>query len=218
MITDDTAMDAVGSRPVDEPEASENRAFKRNLRIAAALVLLASAALVIVGFWTGTLRSLSSLQEFVHGLGFWGPLVYTVLVAAQCVFPIIPGGIGIIAGPVLFGSWMGFLLNWIGISIGSVAAFLIARHFGMAIIEKVFSPALVDRFDDWTDNPRFTKLFALAILLPVAPDDLLCYLAGTTRMRLSTYTLIIVLCKPPSLAVYSFGLIAALEGVASWLG
>nr|NLD40178.1 TVP38/TMEM64 family protein [Actinomycetales bacterium] len=196
----------------------ERAVMQRRVRIATFIILLVCAGLVVAGFATGTLRSLESLQSFVLSLGWFGPVVYIILVAAQCVFPIIPGGIGIVAGPVLFGSWLGFTFNWIGISLGSFAAFFIARHFGMSIIERIFPAALVDKFDDWTDNPRFTRLFALAILLPVAPDDLLCYLAGTTKLRFRTYALIIVTCKPPSLAVYSFGLIAALEGIGTWLG
>ena len=58
----------------------------------------------------------------------------------------------------------------------------------------------------WAENKKFTTLFAIAILLPVAPDDFLCYLAGTTKMPLWKFTTIILLCKPATLLVYSFGL------------
>lgn len=209
----------IGERIDEIPERLPDReVMQKRVRVISVVVLLVAAGLVVAGFATGTLRSLENLQSFVGALGWFGPVVYIILVAAQCIFPIIPGGIGIVAGPVLFGSWLGFTYNWIAISLGSFGAFLIARHFGMSIIERIFSAKMVDKFDDWTDNPRFTRLFALAILLPVAPDDLLCYLAGTTKMKFRTYALIIVTCKPPSLAVYSFGLIAALEGIASWLG
>ncbi|HHW83896.1 MAG TPA: TVP38/TMEM64 family protein [Actinomycetales bacterium] len=196
----------------------ERTVLQRRVRIASAVLLVVCAGLVIAGFASGTLRSLESLQEFVRSIGLLGPVVYVVLVAAQCVFPIIPGGIGIVAGPVLFGPLLGFTYNWIGISLGSFGAFLIARHFGMGIIERIFPASLVQKFHAWTDSPRFTRLFAIAILLPVAPDDLLCYLAGTTKMTFRTYALIIVTCKPWTLAVYSFGLMAALQGIASWLG
>ncbi|MDO5495000.1 MAG: TVP38/TMEM64 family protein [bacterium] len=201
------------------PQSLPERAvMQRWVRIALVALLVLCAGLVIAGFANGTLRSLESLQQFVGSLGLYGPVVYIVLVAAQCIFPIIPGGIGIVAGPVLFGPWLGFLFNWIGISLGSFGAFWIARHFGMGIIERIFPAPLVGKFQEWTDRPGFTRLFAVAILLPVAPDDLLCYLAGTTRVRFSTYALIIVTCKPWTLAVYSFGLMAALQGIASWLG
>lgn len=37
-------------------------------------------------------------------------------------------------------------------------------------------------------------------------DDVLCLLAGLTKMKFSTYFWIIILCKPWTIAAYSFGL------------
>ncbi|MEG0792254.1 MAG: TVP38/TMEM64 family protein, partial [Lachnospiraceae bacterium] len=54
-------------------------------------------------------------------------------------------------------------------------------------------------------------VFAVLIFMPVAPDDLLCYLAGTTEMKLSTFLSIIVLGKPMSIFLYSVGLTAVLR-------
>lgn len=43
-------------------------------------------------------------------------------------------------------------------------------------------------------------------LLPVAPDDFLCYLAGTTNMTWKQFVTVIFLGKPFSIALYSLGL------------
>ena len=51
----------------------------------------------------------------------------------------------------------------------------------------------------------------------MAPDDLLCYLAGLSRMRWRTFVLIIVLLKPWSLAVYVFGVLTLLSQWIPWL-
>ena len=56
-------------------------------------------------------------------------------------------------------------------------------------------------------------MFAVAIFAPCAPDDMLCYLAGTTDMNWKTYTLIILLGKPASTALYSLGLTAVLRAL-----
>ena len=48
----------------------------------------------------------------------------------------------------------------------------------------------------------------MAIFLPVAPDDFLCYLAGTTDMTWRRYTAIILLGKPFAISLYSLGLTA----------
>lgn len=40
-----------------------------------------------------------------------------------------------------------------------------------------------NKYVGWLDNQnRFEKLFALAIFLPVAPDDALCLMAGLTNI------------------------------------
>ena len=68
------------------------------------------------------------------------------------------------------------------------------------------------------EKRRFERLFALAIFLPVAPDDFLCYLAGTTEMTLPRFTAIILLGKPAAIALYSLGLAAVFTKVTALLG
>jgi uncharacterized membrane protein YdjX (TVP38/TMEM64 family) len=51
----------------------------------------------------------------------------------------------------------------------------------------------ITKYEKWTgSDSKFTKWFAIAIFLPVAPDDFLCYLAGTTRMGWKKFTTIIL--------------------------
>ena len=61
-------------------------------------------------------------------------------------------------------------------------------------------------------------MVALAIFLPMAPDDFLCYLAGTTEMKLSVFCLILMLGKPASIALYSLGLEYAFHNLLRLLG
>ncbi len=78
----------------------------------------------------------------------------------------------------------------------------------------MFSEKLITKYEAWTtEQNRFTKLFAIAIFLPVAPDDFLCYLAGTTNMRAWQFVLIILLGKPFSIALYSLGLYVVFEQI-----
>ena len=63
-----------------------------------------------------------------------------------------------------------------------------------------------DKYMKWTASRRFDTLFTIAIFAPVAPDDFLCYLAGTTKMTYLKFTIIILLGKPLAIAIYTFGL------------
>ena len=165
----------------------------------------------------GIFTSQEKLQSFVSGFGLVGGLVFVFIQIVQVIIPIIPGGISCLAGVILFGAGMGFFYNYVGICIGSILAFLIAKAYGRPLLEKMFQPKLLEKYEHWTETKnRFTKLFAAAIFLPVAPDDFLCYLAGTTKMSLKTFSLIILLGKPCSIAAYSLGLTAIYQAISSF--
>ena len=168
------------------------------------------ALCLLVALWgwqTGVLTSQERLQALVASCGMAGALLFTAFQAVQVVVPILPGGLGCLAGVLLFGPVWGFVYNYVGICIGSLMAFAVARNCGKPLLGLLFSEKTIQRYSHWTEEKgRFARLFALAIFLPVAPDDFLCYLAGTTEMSWGRYTAIILLGKPFAIALYSLGL------------
>lgn len=175
-----------------------------------AVSLTGFALCLLVALWgwqTGVLTSQERLQTLVASCGMAGALLFTVFQAVQVAVPILPGGLGCLAGVLLFGPVWGFVYNYIGICVGSLLAFAVARNCGKPLLSLLFSEKTIARYSRWTEEKdRFARLFALAIFLPVAPDDFLCYLAGTTEMSWGRYTAIILLCKPFAIALYSLGL------------
>lgn len=180
----------------------------RSVRNIVAIAGLAACLIFCCLLWKGGyFSSRQKIEQSLQPLGILAPLAFIALQAVQVVIPIMPGGISCLAGVLMFGAWKGFLYNYTGICIGSVLAFLIARKFGMPLIKQIFSEKLLERYLKWTNEKhRFTRLFAIAIFLPVAPDDFLCFLAGTTTMSLKVFTGIILLGKPAAIALYSLGL------------
>ena len=168
------------------------------------------ALCLLVALWgwrTGVLTSQERLQALVASCGMAGALLFTAFQAVQVVVPILPGGLGCLAGVLLFGPVWGFVYNYVGICIGSLLAFAVARNCGKPLLSLLFSEKTIQRYSHWAEEKdRFARLFALAIFLPVAPDDFLCYLAGTTEMSWGRYTAIILLGKPFAIALYSLGL------------
>ncbi len=165
------------------------------------------AGLAVWGYGSGHFHSVETLQEFVLGFGYRGMLFFVLIQIIQVVFPILPGGISCLAGVLLYGPWKGFIFNYIGICVGSMAAFGISKNLGRSVFRKMFSEKQIYTYEKWTKKDgKFPKLFAAAIYFPVAPDDLLCYLAGTTAMTWRQFICIILLGKPFSIALYSLGL------------
>lgn len=192
---------------------------QNTMKIISAISFAASVALCVYGWRLGIFSSQEKLQSFIAGFGVAGALVFVAFQAVQVVVPILPGGIGCLAGVLMFGAWRGFVYNYAGICAGSVLAFLVAKHFGKPIIQCFFSQKLIRKYETWTsEKNRFAKMFAIAIFLPVAPDDFLCYLAGTTEMTLPKFTAIILLGKPFAIALYSLGLMTAFARLPELLG
>jgi uncharacterized membrane protein YdjX (TVP38/TMEM64 family) len=178
-----------------------------------------SVSLAVIGWRMGIFKSEETLRTFVENTGVFGELLFFIIQVVQVVIPIIPGGVSCLVGVILFGPLKGFLLNYTGICIGSMAAFAVARFYGRPILSALFKPEAIAKYDRWLSKKnRFTRWFAIAIFFPVAPDDMLCYLAGTTSMRWSTYNLIIWLGKPFSISLYSLGLTFLFERLALLLG
>lgn len=181
--------------------------YKRAVNIISMLGLILTAGFMYWAWKQGILTSQENMQKFIMGFGTAAGIIFVLIQIIQVIIPVIPGGVSCVAGVIVFGAGMGFVYNYVGICIGSILVFLIAKRYGRPLMVKMFDKKLIDKYESWTEKDgRFTKLFALAIFLPVAPDDFLCYLAGTTRMKLKTFTAVILLGKPLSIAAYSMGL------------
>lgn len=167
-----------------------------------------SIALTIYFINLGVFKDINALRGLVGNSVILGPIVFILLQILQVVIPIIPGGVSSAAGVLIFGPYLGFVYNYVGISIGSVIIFLLGRRYGKPFILSMISDKTYDKYIGWLDNQsRFEKLFALAIFLPVAPDDALCLMAGLTNITVKKFTLIILLAKPASIFLYSMALI-----------
>lgn len=169
--------------------------------------LMSLGVCIVIAIWgmkQGIFTSKTEMEHLLGNVGVLGPLLFILFQCVQVVIPILPGGVSCLAGVVLFGAWKGFAWNYIGICIGSAVAFALSKSCGRPLIESLFGTKLLQKYDSWTENKeRFDKMFALAIFLPVAPDDFLCYLAGTTTMSWRRFVLIILMGKPLAIALYS---------------
>ncbi len=197
----------------------DNRIFQRVLQIVSIVGLIASIGLMVAGWKAGLFTSPEAMSAFVAGLGAAGIIVFVLFQAVQVVLPILPGSLGCLVGVMMYGALGGFVLNYIGICAGSLLAFGIAKICGRPLMHKMFSEKLIHKYDHWTgEGSPFAKLFAIAIAMPVAPDDFLCYLAGTTKMKWKIFTAIILLCKPFGIAAYSLGLTVLWEQILKLIG
>jgi len=162
---------------------------------------------ILYGYKAGLFSSAESFREFILRFGMWSGLIFVLIQIAQVIVPIIPGAVSCVAGIIIFGPWIGFLYNYIGICIGSILVFLLSKKYGKDFVKGIIGEKSYNKYIGWIGRGRkFDTMFALAIFFPVAPDDLLCYIAGLTKMKIEKFVAIILLGKPMSIALYSLGL------------
>jgi len=177
--------------------------IKNLLTIALVLLLLLSVLFVGRGYFAGHFHSVESFRAYVGTFGVLAPLILTVIQAIQVILPVVPGFLGCIVGAGMFGAAGGFWCNYIGISAGSIIAFFLARRFGVELVGRMVP---MEKYKSWTTWMNRTNLYSLvlflAILLPLTPDDFLCYFSGLTAMSSKRFIWMILVGKPWCILAY----------------
>ncbi|WP_294759548.1 VTT domain-containing protein [uncultured Lactobacillus sp.] len=190
------------------------KASRRLINILTVVSGIIIILLCIYWYRLGIFTSQAKMKAYLADKKIIGPIIFVLIQIIQVVIPIIPGGVSLLGGVIFFGPVAGFIYNYVGICIGSIIDFFLARFYGRPFILHIVSEKTLDKYMKWTKNQRkFNWFFAICIVAPMAPDDVLCLLAGLTDMKFWTYFWIILLGKPWTIAAYSF----ALEFGMDWL-
>ena len=86
------------------------------------------------------------------------------------------------------------------------ALFFLARKYGMPLLDDLFPSGRYNKWSVWASKSKsYTDFLFMAMLLPLFPDDFLCYLTGVSKMTAKRFIWIIVLGKPWCILAYSLG-------------
>lgn len=182
----------------------------KKIRIGIIVVFIIVLFLLVRQFFNQKFTSVEDLQNYIKGFGIAAPLILTLFQAFQVVVPVLPGYLGCAAGAVALGSWTGFWCNYIGISLGSIISFFLAKKYGIDIVLAMFPEKQYKKWSARIEKSKsYERFLFIATLLPLFPDDFLCYFSGLIKMNSKRFIWIIILGKPWCILVYSilFGLI-----------
>lgn len=129
------------------------------------------------------------------------PIAYIALYALQIVIAPLPGAALAYTAGYLFGAIPAAIYSITGILIGSALGFLLARRFGMPLIEKMAPKSWIDRWYSLSAvNSSFT--WFLVMLAPTA--DVFYFIAGLTRLSFRRFMLIVLLGRLPGIVLSSY--------------
>jgi uncharacterized membrane protein YdjX (TVP38/TMEM64 family) len=142
------------------------------------------------------LHNRRQLKGFIVSFGGYSPLAYILLQIIQVVIAPIPGGAIEFLGGYLFGAKGGFIYSMVGLTIGSLMAFSLARIFEKIAVEKFVSEETRKKFDYLVEHQGAILSFIL-FLIPGFPKDALCYILGLTPMHLGIFMIISTIGRIP---------------------
>ena len=112
---------------------------------------------------------------------------------------VIPGKpLEIVAG-YLFGTWGGMASVLFGLVVGELVVFAAVRRYGMRLVSLFVSPDKIDDIGLFKDSRRLGFIAFLLMFIPGTPKDIVTYLVGLTPMKLSTWLLISIPARIPSI-------------------
>ncbi len=154
------------------------------------------------------IQSKENLQEYLQKTGVWMPVLYTLLQFLQVIILPIPSVLSTIVGVALFGAFWAMAYSLLGILLGSLVAFLIGRRLGERAVAWIVGEETLKKWKKKVrgkDNVFLTLMF----VLPVFPDDVLCFVAGLSNMSLKYFLTVIFFSRFIGIAAtcYSINLI-----------
>lgn len=164
------------------------------------LMILMAIFIANSGFFANPAR----VQEWIAGFGSVAPLLFLAITFIQVVIPVLPGNVSTVVGVMLFDIGLGSFLNIVGIFLGSLANFLLARKFGRGFASYFVKQATYDKYINWVNKgKRFDRFFVISMVFPGFPDDFICLVAGLTKLSLKKFIIYFLLCKPVTLFFYT---------------
>ncbi|MDR2976546.1 MAG: TVP38/TMEM64 family protein [Streptococcaceae bacterium] len=188
------------------------QAAKLVKRVFNIISILGIVAAVFAGFYlwhSGVLTNEAMLKELIMAHRILGPFIFMAIQIIGIIVPIIPGGITLAVGVLIFGPVWGFIYNYISICVGSIALFAIGRYYGTSLIKTFVKEKTYNRFMGIYERShrRYDWIFFGLIFSPVAPDDALVLISSQTKMTYKFFLFSILVGKIPSILAYSYALI-----------
>jgi uncharacterized membrane protein YdjX (TVP38/TMEM64 family) len=136
------------------------------------------------------------IKAIIKSAGPMAPLLFIAIQALQVIFAPIPGEATGFLGGYLFGVPLGLTYSTLGLTLGSVAAFLLGHWLEKRYITRIVSRETMQRFDFLMEHQGALVAFIL-FLIPGFPKDYLCFILGLSPMDLRVFLVICIIGRIP---------------------
>jgi uncharacterized membrane protein YdjX (TVP38/TMEM64 family) len=172
------------------------------ISLLAALSFMGLLTPIINGTWE-IFRGREQLREYVEGWGSWAPAVFVFIQALQVVIAPIPGELTGAVGGFVFGALPNVIYSTVGLTIGTLVAFMAAKIVGLPLVRLFVSQETLDKFQFLTQR-RGTFLALILFTIPGFPKDILSYILGISPMTFLPFAVVSTLGRLPGTILLSF--------------
>ncbi|MDD4563866.1 MAG: VTT domain-containing protein [Eubacteriales bacterium] len=125
--------------------------------------------------------------------------IYIGLQIFQIVVSILPGQALQFAAGYAYGFWIGFLLSMIGVALGTIITFYLARLLGREALYIIFGEEKFSKFVHTINTKKSYIVLFVIFLIPGIPKDIFVYAAGVSEIRITSFLMISMVGRTPAM-------------------
>lgn len=168
------------------------------------VLLLMVALTVFIWRWLSEF-SQEGFRDYINSFGIWGWLVLLGLQILQVFVALIPGELLESAAGFAFGPFLGTLICYAGVAIGSAMIFFLTRKFGIKLVEIFVSRERINEIKFLRTPQRRNLFIFILFFIPGTPKDLLTYFIGLTDIKFLSFLSISLVARIPSVLSSTIG-------------
>jgi len=158
-------------------------------------IIVITAIIVIIH---KTIKNPDAVTSMVKSAGFFGPVVFILIMTLGILFSPIPSFVFIILAGYLYGAYLGAIYSYIGDVGAALSTFLVIRTFK-------------NKFKESKKEKKYEKIIRknkrlLYVLfgIPLVPISIISTISASSKIKLKEYLKITLLSFIPIIVVFSF--------------
>jgi uncharacterized membrane protein YdjX (TVP38/TMEM64 family) len=144
-------------------------------------------------------KSLEEIKKLLIQYKTASIFLYIGLQVFQVIVSVLPGQALQFAAGYAYHFWLGFLYSILGVALGTVITFHLARLLGKDALHVIFGEEKFTRFVHTLNSKRSFIVLFVIFLIPGIPKDIFTYAAGVSEIRVTPFLALSLLGRTPAM-------------------
>lgn len=150
--------------------------------------------------------------ESIQNKGIGGMIFFVFIQIIQIVIFVIPGEAVEVLGGMVYGTWWGYIVCQIGITMGTIIIFYMVKGLGYDFIKQFIDESKFEKLSFLQNNKKVEKLVFILFLIPGTPKDVITYFVPFTDLSLGKFLFLSGIARVPAVISSTFAGAALQQG------